>query len=82
MGTPIADREFSQYAEAQAAHGAHLLLTHRRESTGCCRHCGRPHPCEHRLRGAQLIAHFADWRVAEPSLVRPYATTRATVEPS
>ncbi|GHJ49334.1 hypothetical protein Cs7R123_66760 [Catellatospora sp. TT07R-123] len=72
MGTPIAEREFERYAEAQAARGAYLLLVHRREATGCCRRCGRVHPCEFRLRGAQLLAHFADWQAVEPALVRPY----------
>ncbi|MEV4412539.1 hypothetical protein [Catellatospora sp. NPDC049609] len=73
MGTPIAEREFLRYAEAQAAYGVHLLAVHRRDHTGCCRQCGRSHPCDERSHGARLIAHYADWQ-PEPQLVRPYLT--------
>jgi hypothetical protein len=55
-----------------AEQGADPMLVHRREATGCCRHCGRVHPCDLRLHGAQLIAHYADWRWEEPELIRPY----------
>ncbi|MEV0458006.1 hypothetical protein [Catellatospora methionotrophica] len=73
MGKAIPEREFAQYADAQAAYGTHLLSVHRREATGCCRQCGRVHPCDLRMRGAHLIAHYADWWTDQPDLVRPYA---------
>ncbi|GAA1419836.1 hypothetical protein GCM10009662_75190 [Catellatospora coxensis] len=61
MGGSIAEQEFDTYAEAQAAYGRHLLGLHRRDGAGCCRDCGRPHPCGERTRAGLLIAHFEDW---------------------
>ncbi|MEU7821754.1 hypothetical protein [Catellatospora sp. NPDC049133] len=61
MDAPIPAADFLRYAKAQAGYGAHLLATHRRDLSGCCCHCGRSHPCERRVHGAQLLAHYADW---------------------
>jgi hypothetical protein len=72
VGTPIAEQEFIAYAEAQAAYGQHLLAVHRRDSTNCCRLCGRPHPCDERARGGQLLVHFDHWHPVELKLARPY----------
>jgi hypothetical protein len=46
MDMPMAEPEFLRYADAQAAYGRHLLAEHQRDGTGCCRSCGRAHPCE------------------------------------
>ncbi|MEV4412147.1 hypothetical protein [Catellatospora sp. NPDC049609] len=59
----VADREFGLYAEAQAAYGRHLLKLHRRDGTGCCRGCGRAHPCDERVHAGRLLAHFAHWSI-------------------
>jgi hypothetical protein len=61
MGDHIITRDFGAYAEAQAAYGRDLLRLHRRDGTGCCRYCGRVHPCAERTRAGQLIAHFEHW---------------------
>ncbi|MBB5868686.1 hypothetical protein F4553_002065 [Allocatelliglobosispora scoriae] len=49
---------FSRYSSAQAVFGLSLVRRHRPGGTGECRACGRPHPCEQRRRGAELIVHF------------------------
>ncbi|GAA1395816.1 hypothetical protein GCM10009662_08620 [Catellatospora coxensis] len=61
MDAPISEPVFLRYAQAQAAYGTHLLAVHRRDLSGCCCHCGRSHPCGHRVHGARLLAHYADW---------------------
>ncbi|WP_212841589.1 hypothetical protein [Catellatospora sp. IY07-71] len=75
MDMPMAEPEFLRYADAQAAYGRHLLAEHQRDGTGCCRSCGRAHPCEQRAHGGRLVVHYADWDGGGPALVRPYLRT-------
>ncbi|WP_155391418.1 hypothetical protein [Catellatospora paridis] len=77
MDTPMAEPEFLRYAEAQAAYGHHLLGVHRRDGTGCCTSCGRPHPCDRRVHGGRLIVHYQDWGGHEPG---PRQARRRTPE--
>ena len=62
----IGEQALSAYADAQAAYAVQLLRLHRRDGTGCCRHCGRVHPCDERARAGHLIAHFGDWALDSP----------------
>ncbi|GHJ44987.1 hypothetical protein Cs7R123_23290 [Catellatospora sp. TT07R-123] len=61
MGEPVGELEFQSYAEAHAARARGLLRVHRRDGSGCCRSCGRPHPCEVRTYAGRLIVQFEDW---------------------
>ncbi|MDI1462243.1 hypothetical protein QEZ54_14835 [Catellatospora sp. KI3] len=73
MDTPIAEEEFRRYAQSQADRGWHLIGLHRRDGSGCCRHCGRTHPCDERVYGGRLIVHYENWFGDQPPrLLRPY----------
>lgn len=61
------ERDASRYV----AEGNRLQDEHQADSTGCCRVCGRPCPCDEQVRGLQLVVHYQDYAPPSP-LVRPY----------
>jgi uncharacterized protein YjbI with pentapeptide repeats len=61
MHGPLDHAAMVHHAHVQAQHGQRLLANHIPDGTGCCRECGRSHPCPDRLMGEELLIRFAGW---------------------
>jgi hypothetical protein len=59
------------YARERAHHGRKLLAEHIPDPTGCCRECGRTHPCPDRHYGGELLVHFEHWWSTPPVPAHP-----------
>lgn len=61
MEGPLSHAAMADHAREQTDHGRRLLAAHMPDGTGCCKRCGRSHPCADRQQGEDLVAMFAEW---------------------
>jgi hypothetical protein len=73
MGVHLTEAAMIAYAHERAHHGRQLLDEHVPDPTGCCRQCGRTHPCPERRYGGDLLVHFDHWWSSPTTQPRPYA---------
>lgn len=73
MGVHLTEAAMIAYAHERAHHGRKLLDQHVSDPTGCCRECGRTHPCPERRYGGDLLVHFDHWWSSPTTQARPYA---------
>jgi hypothetical protein len=57
------------YAREQSERGWQILRSHVVDHTGCCRRCGRPHPCPDRQRGGDLVVWYAHYQLRRMALL-------------
>jgi hypothetical protein len=57
------------YAREQSERGWRMLRSHVVDQTGCCRRCGRPHPCPDRQRGGDLVVWYGHWQLRRLALL-------------
>jgi hypothetical protein len=72
VGVHSTEAAMIAYAHERAHHGRRLLDKHIPDPTGCCRECGRTHPCPERRYGGDLLVHFDHWWSSPNSKSRPY----------
>ena len=73
VGMHLTEAAMIAYAHERAHHGRKLLDEHIPDPTGCCRECGRTHPCPERRYGGDLLVHFDHWWSSPTTRPRPYA---------
>jgi hypothetical protein len=66
------------YAREQSERGWLMLRSHVVDQTGCCRRCGRPHPCPDRQRGGDLVVWYGHWQLRRTALLGAAASDRSS----
>ena len=79
MSFHLTEQAMIAYADERARLGRRLLAQHVPESTGCCRACGRIHPCPDRRYGGELLVHFDHWW--SDHINHPYGQSGRTSQP-
>jgi hypothetical protein len=72
VSTHLTEAAMVAYAHERARLGHRLLDEHVPEPTGCCRECGRSHPCPQRRYGGDLLVQFDHWWSTGPRNIHPY----------
>ena len=82
VGMHLTEAAMVAYARERAYHGRKLLDEHTPDPTGCCRECGRTHPCPERRYGGDLLVHFDHWWSTPTTHPRPYVVDSKPDYPS
>ena len=69
MGAYYSAERLVDYAREQAERGWQMLRSHVVDQTGCCRRCGRTHPCPDRQRGGDLVVWYGHWQLRRLALL-------------